>query len=293
MWENFKHKTVRDLAWAVSSNGLLYDRLAVKQSLLREEYQKFIAQLSRLDKDPKLLLEFMETKNIKRLGHYFEQLIFFWLQHSERFTIIAKNTPLRSNKRNTLGEVDLIVHDQETLNYEHWELAVKFYLANHSEGKTNYIGPNANDYFHLKLKKLKEHQCKILESKEGKGLLAELNISNVKTKLFVKGFLFYHPKQESTPWENIHPDHAQSWWIFLNQAEQFLDEDHLFALVYKNEWLSTPDMPKNLLEKKECLEHLHQELKNSTRSLYLACYKNSELMSQGFVVHNKWPDLKA
>lgn len=293
MWENFKHKTVRDLAWAVSSNGLLYDRLAVKQSLLREEYQKFIAQLSRLDKDPKLLLEFMETKNIKRLGHYFEQLIFFWLQHSERFTIIAKNTPLRSNKRNTLGEVDLIVHDQETLNYEHWELAVKFYLANHSEGKTNYIGPNANDYFHLKLKKLKEHQCKILESKEGKGLLAELNISNVKTKLFVKGFLFYHLKQESTPWENIHPDHAQSWWIFLNQAEQFLDEDHLFALVYKNEWLSTPDMPKNLLEKKECLEHLHQELKNSTRSLYLACYKNSELMSQGFVVHNKWPDLKA
>lgn len=293
MWENFKHKTVRDLAWAVSSNGLLYDRLAVKQSLLREEYQKFIAQLSRLDKDPKLLLEFMETKNIKRLGHYFEQLIFFWLQHSERFTIIAKNTPLRSNKRNTLGEVDLIVHDQETLNYEHWELAVKFYLANHSEGKTNYIGPNANDYFHLKLKKLKEHQCKILESKEGKGLLAELNISNVKTKLFVKGFLFYHPKQESTPWENIRQDHAQSWWIFLNQAEQFLDEDHLFALVYKNEWLSTPDMPKNLLEKKECLEHLHQELKNSTRSLYLACYKNSELMSQGFVVHNKWPDLKA
>ena len=293
MLENFKYKTVRDLAWAVSSNGLLNDRLAVKESLLREEYQKFIAQLSRLDKDPKLLLEFMETKNIKRLGHYFEQLIFFWLQHSERFTIIAKNTPLRSNKRNTLGEVDLIVHDQETLNYEHWELAVKFYLASHSEGKTNYIGPNANDYFHLKLKKLKEHQCKILESKEGKGLLAELNISNVKTKLFVKGFLFYHPKQESTPWENIHPDHAQSWWIFLNQAEQFLDEDHLFALVYKNEWLSTPDMPKNLLEKKECLEHLHQELINSTRSLYLACYKNSELMSQGFVVHNKWPDLKA
>ena len=62
MWENFKYKTVRDLAWAVSSNGLLNDRLAVKESLLREEYQKFIAQLSQLDEDPKLLIEFLKLK---------------------------------------------------------------------------------------------------------------------------------------------------------------------------------------------------------------------------------------
>ena len=64
MWENFKHKIVRDLAWAVSSNGLLNDILAVKESLLREEYQKFTAQLRQLDEDPKLLLKFLETKNI-------------------------------------------------------------------------------------------------------------------------------------------------------------------------------------------------------------------------------------
>ena len=293
MWENFKHKTVRDLAWAVSSNGLLNDRLAVKESLLREEYQKFIAQLSQLDEDPKLLIEFLKTKNIKRLGHYFEQLIFFWLQHSERFTIIAKNTPLRSNKRNTLGEVDLIVQDKDTLNYEHWELAVKFYLAHSQNGLTNYIGPNANDFFHLKLEKLKKHQCKILESDEGKKLLSELEISDIQAKLLVKGCLYYHPKLESTPWENIQANHAKSWWVYVKEVEEFLNEGHRFALIHKNEWLSTPDMPKNLLEKNECLEHLHQELKNSTRSLYLACYKNSELMSQGFVVHNKWPDLKA
>ena len=130
---------------------------------------------------------FLETKNIKRLGHYFEQLIFFWLQHSERFTILAKNKPLRSDKKNTLGEVDLIVQDQNTLNFEHWELAVKFYLAHSQNGLTNYIGPNANDYFHLKLEKLKEHQCKILESDEGKKLLSELEISNIQPKLLIKG----------------------------------------------------------------------------------------------------------
>ena len=293
MWENFKHKTVRDLAWAVSSNGLLNDRLAVKESLLRDEYQKFIAQLRQLDEDPKLLLKFLETKNIKRLGHYFEQLIFFWLQHSERFIILVKNTPLRSDKKKTLGEVDLIVQDQDTLNYEHWELAVKYYLAHYQNGVINYIGPNANDYFHLKLEKLKEHQCKILESDEGKKLLSELEISDIKPKLLVKGCLYYHPKQESKSWENINVNHAKSWWVYLKEVENFLIDDHHFALIDKNEWLSKPKTPKKLLSKKACIEQLNKSLKKSPRGLCLACYKNSELISQGFVVHNNWPDIKS
>ena len=292
MWENFKHKTVRDLAWAVSSNGLLNDRLAVKESLLREESQKFIAQLRQLDEDPKLLMEFLGTKNIKRLGHYFEQLIFFWLQHSERFIILVKNKPLRSDKK-TLGEIDLIVQDQDTLNYEHWELAVKYYLAHYQNGVINYIGPNANDYFHLKLEKLKEHQCKILESDEGKKLLSELEISDIKPKLLVKGCLYYHPKQESKSWENINVNHAKSWWVYLKEVENFLSDDHHFALIHKNEWLSKPKTPEKLLSKKTCVEQLNESLKKSPRGLCLACYKNSELISQGFVVHNNWPDIKS
>ena len=35
-------------------------------------------------------------------------------------------------------------------------MAVKFYLAHSQNGHTKYIGPNAKDYFHLKLEKLKE-----------------------------------------------------------------------------------------------------------------------------------------
>ena len=293
MWRTFKHKTVRDLAWAIYSDGLLDDALTVNKLLLREEYLIFEPQLKQLDRDPTSLVEFIETKNVRRLGHYFEQLIFFWLQHSARHTILAKNMPLRTDKKNTLGEVDLIVRDTKTELYEHWELAVKYYLAYTTKGKINYIGPNANDYFHLKLQKLKEHQCKILESEEGKKLLAELEITDIQTKLFVKGFLYYHPKQQNIPWKNIYSNHGLSWWIFLNEAEEFLNESHLFTLVYKDEWLSTPNLPKKLFSKNECIEALCQELKNSPRSLYLACYKNSELITQGFVVHNNWPDLKA
>jgi len=215
------------------------------------------------------------------------------LQHSERFIILVKNKPLRSDKKKTLGEIDLIVQDQDTLNYEHWELAVKYYLAHYQNGVINYIGPNANDYFHLKIEKLKEHQCKILESDEGKKLLSELEISDIKPKLLVKGCLYYHPKQESKSWENINVNHAKSWWVYLKEVENFLSDDHHFALIHKNEWLSKPKTPEKLLSKKACVEQLNESLKRSPRSLYLACYKNSELISQGFVVHNNWPDIKS
>ena len=289
MWKNFKHKTVRDLAWSVYSEGLLNDGLALDKAMLREEYLKFEPQLMQLDQDPKPLVDFLNTKNTRRLGHYFEQLIFFWLQRSERYAIVANNMPLRTNKKHTLGEVDLIVHNKHTQLYEHWELAVKFYLANHSEGKTSYIGPNANDYFHLKIQKLKEHQCKILESEEGKSLLSELDIPHVQTKLFVKGFLFYHPKQACIPWKNIHPDHARSWWIYLKEAEEFLADTHQFALNHKNEWLSTPTLPKSVLTKQECLNTLKQELELSPRSIYLTTYINGIPKSSGFIVKDSWP----
>ena len=292
MWNDFEHKIVRDLAWVICSNCLIDDNIAIHESLLHEEYLKFEPQLKQLDTNPTVLFEFLQTKNARRLGHYFEQLIYFWLHHSDRYTIIGKNIPIRSDKKTTLGEVDLIVQDQETLNFEHWELAVKFYLAHSQNGRTNYIGPNANDYFQLKLEKLKEHQCKILESDEGKKLLSELEISDIQPKLLVKGFLYYHPKQESIPWENIHANHAKSWWVYLKEVENFLSDDYRFALIHKNEWLSKPKTPEKLLSKKDCIEQLNEALKKSPRSLYLACYKNSELMSQGFVVHDNWPDIK-
>ncbi len=289
MCNNFKNKAVRDLAWSVCSQGLLKDELVLDEGVLRDEYLKFEPQLIQWDRNPKPLVDFMNTKNTRRLGHYFEQLIFFWLQRSERFEIVANNIPLRTNKKHTLGEVDLIVYDEKIKVYQHWELAVKFYLAINTGGKTTYIGPNANDYLHLKIQKLKEHQCKILESEEGKSLLSELNIPHVQTKLFVKGFLYYHPKQACIPWENIHPDHARSWWIYLKEAEEFLTDTHQFALIHKDEWLSTPTLPKKILTKKECLNTLKQELELSPRSIYLTTYKNGIFKSSGFVVKDSWP----
>lgn len=291
MWKQFKHKTVRDLAWCITSEKLLNDELAISDEMLREDYKLFEKKLLELDKNPQPLVDFLSTKNTRRLGHYFEQLIFYWLEHSKRFDIVANNMPVRTTKGQTLGEIDLIVFDQEQALHEHWELAVKFYLADTSDGETLFIGPNANDYLHLKLQKLKEHQCKILECSEGQKILRDLEISYIQSKLLIKGILYYHPKQTYIPWLKLNPNHAKSWWIYLNEATDFLNNEHEFAFLHKDEWLSTASNPKTLMNKEKCLEKLKQELNLSARSIYLCIYKNGVQVTEGFVVRDTWPKI--
>ena len=291
MSENFKNKAVRDLAWALNSNAMLLGTHVVDQDVLDDEYLKYLPQLLKLDKNPSPLIDYLAKNNTRRLGHYFEQLVFFWLNQSERYTITAKNLPVRTEKKETLGEIDVIVYDRERNIYEHWELAVKFYLAHHSEEKTTFIGPNANDYFHLKLEKLIHQQCKIFETEAGQKILDDYNINGLPSRLFVKGCMYYHPKQKYAANEPLHPDHNQSWWIHLNEANAFLSDDNQYALIHKNEWLSTPSLQDSLMSKKECLDLIHKLLSESPRSLQLARYKNRNLIDQGFVTKDNWPNL--
>ena len=224
MKQKYHHKIVRDLAWCISSPELLNETLSFGDNIMKDYFLEFQEKLTKLDKNSLELETFLSHKNTLRLGHYYEALICFWLQNSIKFDLLANNVPLRNQEKITIGEVDLIVFNKITKDYEHWELAVKFYLAYIKKGQTDYIGPNANDHFHLKLAKLKNYQCKILETVPGKKYLSELNISKIKNKLLVKGLLCYHPNDIKKPWENISVQHAQSWWIYLEEAQEFLDD---------------------------------------------------------------------
>ena len=292
MKQKYKHKIVRDLAWCITSENLLNHPLCVHKEFLESDLNTFQDHLNSLDKDPKPLVDFLASKNTHRLGHYFEALVYYWLSVSKRFEIIVSNHPLRDKKGITKGEVDLIVKDTSTQKIEHWELAVKFYLAFPDKEETLFIGPNANDYLHLKLQKLVEHQCEILKTEEGVQLLAELNIKEAKPRLFVKGALYYHPKKKYSVSPSINPKHNKGWWIYHNEAQEFLQDDWKFLLLHKKDWLSSVSQNDNLLSKLDCLELIETELKESPRSLYIACFKNGELQSTGFVVHDNWPELK-
>ena len=293
MWKQYKHKTVRDLAWCLYSERIVDNALAIDDSMLEQDYISFEKHLIELDKNPKPLIDFLANKNTHRLGYYFEQLVFYWLEVSSRYDLVENNIPVRTEKGISKGEVDLIVLDKTQGLHQHWELAVKFFLAYQNTNQDSiYIGPNANDFLHLKLQKLQNHQCKILESTEGKRILKRLNIPAIHTKLFIKGMLFYHPKQAFIIPKNIHNQHQQSWWIYLREADGFFEEVHQFRLLHKKQWLSTPDIALGTMSKKECCKRIQEELKSSPRSLYIAIYKNETLISMGFVVHDAWPNLK-
>lgn len=291
MKQKYKHKVVRDLAWCITSENLLSHSLCVQKEFLESDKIALKTHLEDLDKSPKPLLDFLASKNTHRLGHYFEALVYYWLSVSKRFEILTSNHPLRNTKGITKGEVDLIVKDTKTAKIEHWELAVKFYLALPTENETLFIGPNANDFLHLKLKKLVEHQCEILKMEGGIQLLTDLNIQEANPRLFVKGALYYHPKMDSSNSATINPEHNKGWWIYYKEAQEFLQDDCQFLLLHKKDWLSSVSQNEKLLSKSDCLALLKSELKDSPRSLYLACFKNGELQSTGFVVHNNWPKL--
>lgn len=293
MWKHYKHKTVRDLAWCLYSEPIVNNAIATEDFMFKQGYISFEKHLIELDKNPKPLIDFLENKNTHRLGHYFEHLVFYWLTVSSRYELIEKNIPVRTTKGISKGEVDLIVYDKKKGIHEHWELAVKFFLAHQNANQRSiYIGPNANDFLHLKLQKLHDHQCKILKTDEGKRVLNHLNIKTVKTKLFIKGILFYHPKQLFIIPKNIHSLHQQSWWIYLREANDFFKEEHQFKLLHKKDWLSTPDVSNETMSKEECCIQMQMEFKSSPRSLYLAIFKSETLISIGFVVHDAWPEIK-
>ena len=284
----FKHKLVRDLAWVLQSANLLDDSLATDTSPFIEAFS-IEAHLKELDQNPKPLTAFLAARNTHRLGHYFEALVFYGLDYAANYRRVASNIPVRTQKGISIGEADLVVFNKSTSEYEHWELAVKFFLAHTSAAETTYIGPNANDYLHLKLKKLKEHQCKIFDCPEGKLVLNDLSIPWVTSKLYVKGILFYHPNQPYKIPPYLHQKHLSSWWIYAKEASQFFKQENRFALLHKKQWLSTPEAPIETLDKYSFLELLDATFLESPRSLYVSVYKGGVLQSQGFVVHNAWP----
>ena len=293
MWNKFKHKVVRDLAWSICSSSLLKESLLVDAPLEVVEINAFEVHLASLDENPKPLQDFLNANNTHRLGHYFEHLVFYWLTNSPRYELIENNIPVRTEKGISIGEVDLIVYDKKEGLRQHWELAVKFFLAHQNTNQEPiYIGPNANDFLHLKLQKLQNHQCKILETTEGKGVLKRLNICSIHTKLFIKGMLFYHPQQVFKIPDNIHGKHLKSWWVYLREVDDFFKEGHQFRPLHKKQWLSTPDFSNETMSKDECCKRIQAELLDSPRSLYVAVYKNGKLQSTGFVVHYNWPELK-
>ncbi|PMS35211.1 DUF1853 family protein [Trinickia symbiotica] len=222
---------VRDLAWLLFSPPLLREQpplgMLVNAFETADEVAATEAWLLALDRDSDPLRQTLATSRLTRLGRYAECLLAYFLAHGPATRLIAANVALRLAGR-TVGECDFLV-ETASGRRQHWELAVKCYLhlGGESASLADYVGPNLQDRFDVKLARLLEHQLPLSARDE----FASLGHAGPwEAQMLVKGWLFYRWREDA-PVRNValpqlHPQavdplHARGFWITRAQWPRF------------------------------------------------------------------------
>ena len=292
---------VRDLAWVIGSPGLIdashpaYLDRVVDDVWCNAQLQNCSAWLSEIDMAPQSLHEFIAARPTRRLGHYFESLIKFWLTHLPQTQIIATNLQVQHEQR-TLGEYDFLFRDA-TATY-HWEAAVKFYLQQEPLAEQRaFIGPGARDRLDLKLDKVFQHQLLLGHTPAGQQALPQ-GFQLDKTQAFIKGYLFYHASAYSKmEIPGVSAAHLSGWWMrhSLEQIPQ-ASADSRWVILPRLRWLA----PARLAADAEVMtfaqlnSRLSEHFNLSKDALLIFEVSRTEKsewqeISRGFVVCETWP----
>lgn len=205
---------VRDLAWLLDSTPLLRGHPPVGElATVFETVQERAATidwLRDLDREPSALRQALGAVRIMRLGRYAECLLGYFLLHGPACRLVAANVSLRLAGR-TIGECDFLVETASGRRL-HWELAVKCYL--HAGGEraelADYVGPNLQDRFDLKLAHLLTHQLPLSARDE---FAALGHAGPWQPQMFVKGWLFYRWGEAPPFPQAVDPRHHRGFWV--------------------------------------------------------------------------------
>ena len=310
MTVDVRHPAVRDLCWVMSSPSLL----APAPSVVSDDYcQSVIAGnegwLRQLDIHPESLLRWLAQNRFSRLGYYFEHLVEFWLQQRIAPDRIESHLRVFREKR-VLGEYDFIFQPSDSDTVYHWETVVKFYLRYQDEdGVCHWYGPNANDTLDKKLSRLMSHQLKLSELPEARALLHSKGYSNIRSRAFFKGYLFYPSGSNWSEPGLVHsataPGHLKGWWTTINELHiPGTDIGHRYMLLPRMQWLASKIITETqerqavdrlLLDARQLREALLGHFDRSRRPLLVAALGQGEHgswreKSRGFVVSRFWPE---
>ena len=248
----FKHQSVRDLVWAISSPPLI-SQLSSRCLWPESRWYQQIAEetlpwLASVDADPAELDELLAGQKDRRLGKYFETLWLYWLRHNKRYQVIENNLQIIIEGE-TLGEIDFIVFDRVTGQTAHWELAVKFYLGvGDTREMSSWYGPNLNDRLDIKVEHLLHRQSLMTKDRRVARWLQQSGIVIDECAVILKGRLYY-PWLAASPGESgryrtdmasppqCAPDHLNSWWLRLSQFDEEFDSRQCFVPLINKGWL--------------------------------------------------------
>jgi hypothetical protein len=248
----FKHQSVRDLAWAVSSPPLIAQLSHCCAWPDSGWYQYLVEEtlpwLINVDSDPAELDELLARQKDRRLGKYFETLWYYWLSHNKRYQVIENNLQIIIDGE-TLGEIDFIVFDRVTGQTAHWELAVKFYLGvGDTREMGNWYGPNLHDRLDMKVEHLLHRQSLITKDRRVAKWLKQSGIGIDECAVILKGRLYY-PWRAALSGERgrcrtdiasppqCAQGHLNSRWLRLSQIEEAFDSRQCFVPLINKGWL--------------------------------------------------------
>ena len=317
-----QHPAVRDLAWVMRSPGLLdaayYAKhqhpkphqtgaVIIDDGYCQQLYRQQHAWLRQLDQDPQTLLAWLAQRKSHRLGYYFEDLVEYWLRHLVADGFVASHVPVRRGKQ-TLGEFDFLFAQAGARALQHWEVAVKFYLAQrHADGRVLFYGPQARDRLDLKVARLLEHQAVLAHTDAGQAVIAQQGYASVMAQVLLKGYLFYPADMDwdsaPLPCAGISPTHLRGWWTRIDALQiPAASTASRWCRVPRLAWLAPVRVAAGhaqaLVTQADLAGFCRDQFARRAEPFMLAELAAAEdgswrEISRGFVVHGHWPQADA
>lgn len=176
-WLQFNHLLVRQLAFSICSPNILAaipPDLALKHAFQlhsndtwNTHFQNYRSRLLYLDQHPQALILFVQQLKSTRLGLRFEMFIWFWLLDKDYhpYQLLGHSIQKIAGAK-TLGELDFVVLNTERQKIEHWEVALKYYLAEHDFSLPYWYGLNRSDTLFRKLNHFSQKQFQFEDALE-------------------------------------------------------------------------------------------------------------------------------
>ena len=305
LFDTLQDSAVRDLAWVIASPGLLqpdypdYQGCVVDDAWCAQELNRAVEWLGALDRVPLALHQFIAARPTRRLGHYFETLIAFWLTHTADTEIISTNLQVQDQER-TRGEYDVIFRNANA-EVCHWEAAIKFYLqVDVSAEQKAFIGPGTRDRLDLKLSRVFNHQLLLGQTMAGQHALPP-HIKLDKAQAFIKGYLFYHASsQVNIEIQGVSPAHLRGWWArhSIEDIPKNSTESR-WIILPRLGWLAPARVEGNtqMMDEAELGSHLTLHFESNSDAVLIFEMKRSatgcyQEISRGFVVCKNWPNIE-
>ncbi|WP_168417857.1 MULTISPECIES: DUF1853 family protein [Acinetobacter] len=169
VWLNYRTAAVRQLAFALASPNILSSlppELQIQHAFTlhadifwQQHYLNYQQRLAYLDLHPEALHNFLNQLKSTRLGLRFEMLMWFWLldRNYHPFELLGHSIQIIDGAK-TVGELDFLLHNQDTQQVEHWEVALKYYLAEADFSLPHWYGLNRSDTLARKLNHFSQKQ---------------------------------------------------------------------------------------------------------------------------------------